>query len=521
MRQLLAFGVALLATTVVACSGESTFPIDQPTPDVDATVAAAITSTQTAETNFQAAVDAAVEATAGAAFPEPSSVAPREATTVPEPMPSPTAETLFPEPTSTPAPTQTPPPTAAPLPTATSEPSPTATSTATPSPTAVPVPTATLTATPTPETRTEMIERVRGAVVRIRTNLGSGSGVIVEVDHPAGTAFVLTNYHVIEGSSQVDVTVNDSTVFRATTVGSDVLRDLAVLRICCDSSFTQLDFVEPDSIRLSEPVVVLGYPLGDVVDSVRVAVGIVSGFQYDSSIDRYEIQTDAAINSGNSGGPLLLDSGEIAGINTYVVRAAPGAAAVQGFGFAISSETLRDQYDSMRSGVSAAVPTPTPDPRFSNGIYTSASRGWQINVPSGWSLDDSDISNVVIWDGTNLASVRVTVESVSSSTYPNTAAYRDDWIAAAASEWTNYVILSEDTNIFRSTADSSGSVSGHEFQTTFTWDDQVWEETSHWFVTGGTLYRVSLFIPSTIRALPAYSTVDLDLRLTFVSFRPQ
>jgi hypothetical protein len=203
------------------------------------------------------------------------------------------------------------------------------------------------------------------------------------------------------------------------------------------------------------------------------------------------------------------------------VRAAPGAAAVQGFGFAISSETLRDQYDSMRSGVSAAVPTPTPDPRFSNGIYTSASRGWQINVPSGWSLDDSDISNVVIWDGTNLASVQVIVESVSSSTYPNTAAYRDDWIIAAASEWTNHVILSEDTNIFRSTADSSGSVSGHEFQTTFTWDDQVWEETSHWFVTGGTLYRVSLFIPSTIRALPEYSTVDLDLRLTFVSFRPQ
>ena len=365
-----------------------------------------------------------------------------------------------------------------------------------------------------------MVERVRGAVVRVRTEIASGSGVIVETDSGDGSAFILTNYHVIEGSALIDVTVDDATVFRANIIGVDVLRDLAVLRICCDQGFTHLTFAAPEDIRLSESVVVLGYPLGDLVDSIRIAVGIVSGIQYDSTIDRHEIQTDAAMNPGNSGGPLVLDTGEIAGINTYVVRTSAGSIAVEGFGFAISSKTLEEQYLALRSGVAAATPEPEADPRITNGVYTSSVIGWQINVPPTWELDDSEWDNVIIWEGNNEGSVNVQVKSVGSATYPNTAAYTRDWIIAPASDWTNHVIVSEDPNIFRTRATSTDLVSGHEFRTTFTFDDREWEETTHWFVTGGYLYSVSLFVPISVRSLSDYSIIDLNLRLTHASFHP-
>ena len=241
MRQLVV-SVVVLLSTVVACSGGDTLPIDQGTLDVDATVTVAIAtnsamilsaiSTQTAESDFQSAVEAAVEATAAA--DEQSDALNGTNPTLHEGLPSPTVELAAPQPVIVPvrpteitSPTQTaipvPTPTAIPVPTPTASPVPIAV------PTPTPTPTPTHTPTPVPETRSEMIERVRTAVVRVRTDVSSGSGVIVEIDPNAGTAFILTNYHVIEGGETVDVTINDSYVYRATTVGIDEIRDLAVL----------------------------------------------------------------------------------------------------------------------------------------------------------------------------------------------------------------------------------------------------------------------------------------------------
>ena len=530
MRQLVV-SVVVLLSTVVACSGGDTLPIDQGTLDVDATVTVAVAtnsamilsaiSTQTAEFDFQSAVEAAVEATAAA--DEQSDALNGTNPTLHEGLPSPTVELAAPQPVIVPvrpteitSPTQTaipvPTPTATPVPTPTASPVPIAV------PTPTPTPTPTHTPTPVPETRSEMIERVRTAVVRVRTDVSSGSGVIVEIDPNAGTAFILTNYHVIEGSETVDVTINDSYVYRATTVGIDEIRDLAVLQICCDQGFTHLGFADPESIRLSEPVIVLGYPLGDEVDSLRISIGIVSGIQYSATYDRHEIQTDAALNPGNSGGPLLLDTGEIAGINTYVVRTSSGSIAVEGFGFAISSETLEDQYGVMRSGSIVVAPTPVVDLRIVDGVYTSATTDWQINVPAGWSLDDSDPASVVIWDGKNEGSIRIATVAVESLSYPNTAAYTREWTVAPGAGMTDYVVISEDANIFRSRASSGNLVGGHEFQTSFVFDSRDWAETRHWFVTDGMFYDVQLAFPAGIRNLPEYSKLDLDLRLTHISF---
>jgi len=540
MRQLVVSMVVLLST-VVACSGEDTLPNDQVALDVDATVTAAVAtssamilsaiSTETAEADaefdFQSAVQAAIEAITATA--EQSDALNKTNPTLQEALPSPTVELATPQPVVVPvhppeitSPTQTPipVPTQTPIPVPTPTASPVPTPTASPVPTAVPTPTPTPThtQTPVPETRSEMIERVRTAVVRVKTDVASGSGVIVEIDSTEGKAFILTNYHVIEGGQTVDVTVNDSDVYRATTVGMDEIRDLAVLQICCDQEFTHLEFANPESIRLSEPVIVLGYPLGDEVDSLRISVGIVSGVQYSATYKRHEIQTDAALNPGNSGGPLLLDTGEIAGINTYVVRTSSGSIAVEGFGFAVSSETLEDQYEVMRSGAMVVAPTPIADPAIVDGVYTSDTTGWQINVPSGWSLDDSDPTSVVIWDGKNEGSIRIETVAVGSLSYPNTAAYVRDWTVAAGAGMTDYVIISENENIFRSRASSGDLVSGHEFQTSFTFDSRNWAETRHWFVTDGIFYDVQLAFPSDIRNLPEYSKLDLNLRLTHISF---
>jgi S1-C subfamily serine protease len=533
MRQLVV-SVVVLLSTVVACSGEDTLPIDRVTLDVDATVTSAVAtssakilsaiSTETAESDaefdFQSAVEAAVEAITAA---EQSGALNETNPTLQEGLPSPTVELATPQPVVVlvqPTEITSPTPTAIPVPTPTAIPVPTPTAIPVPTPTAIPVPTPTPTHTPTPvpETRSEMIERVRTAVVRVRTDVSSGSGVIVEIDPNAGTAFILTNYHVVEGSETVDVTVNDSDVYPATTVGIDEIRDLAVLQICCDQGFTHLGFADPESIRLSEPVIVLGYPLGDEVDSLRISVGIVSGIQYSATYDRHEIQTDAALNPGNSGGPLLLDTGEIAGINTYVVRTSSGSIAVEGFGFAVSTETLEDQYEVMRSGSIVVAPTSIADPKIVDGVYTSATTGWQINVPAGWSLDDSDPASVVIWDGKNEGSIRIETAAVESLSYPNTAAYRQDWTVAAGADMTDYTIISENANISRSLTSSGDLVSGHEFRTSFIFDSRDWAETRHWFVTDGMFYDVQLAFPAGIRSLPEYSKLDLDLRLTLISF---
>ena len=162
----------------------------------------------------------------------------------------------------------------------------------------------------------KMVERVRSGVVRIKTNLGSGSGIIFELGESDGSALVLVNQHVIQGASRVDVIVNDSTTYPGNIRGVDTARDLAVLRICCGKGFKVLPFGDASKLKAGEELIAIGYPL-DFEDEATVTSGIVSAVRYESDTDRWVIQTDTALNPGNSGGPLLILSGEVVGINTY------------------------------------------------------------------------------------------------------------------------------------------------------------------------------------------------------------
>ena len=516
MRQLIAFGAGLSAIVIVSCSGGGATVIETPVLDTDVTFVAALNSQLDPVVVIEPAIAAVAEST-----PSPTA---ETSTAVPAFVP--VAVTPVPTPGPLPAPTAAPQPT--PMPAIIVPPSPTSVPTQPPSPypaensieQAIP----TATAIPDIESRAEMLERVRGSVVRVSTDVTVGSGAIVEVDPEAGTAYILTNYHVVDGGDQISVTVNDADTYTASLVGFDVPRNLAVLQICCDPGFKNLPFADPNAVRLTATVLALGYPSGDgpdaVPDAFTLVEGTVSGLQYVSAIDRYEIQTDAVTDAGQSGGPLLLDTGEIAGLNTYTVRSSPGPGIVEGLGFAISSQTLEDRYGFMRTGGIVPATAPASDPRFPNGIYTSPASGWQINVPNGWRVEESDSSRVDVWDGTNEATVRVSLISVDPFLYPDALFFREEWTVSPAPDWSNYEIVSESIAIFRTKISNSKTIRGHEFQSTFTFDGREWHETTHWFVTDGTRYAVSLLVPVDIRDLPENSAFDVDLRIAFTSFRP-
>ena len=179
-----------------------------------------------------------------------------------------------------------------------------------------------------------------------------GTGVIIN-----SNGELLTNAHVVEGAKTVQVRLmNETEPVKGTVLASDPQNDLALVKINA-TGLTAAVFADPKSIRLGDPVVAIGYAL-NLDGGPSVTSGIVSAIgrtiTTDSgALDRL-IQTDAAISSGNSGGPLVNDKAQVIGINTAVARSDMGTAA-NNIGFAISTEevqrvvaTLRDQANGVQ-----------------------------------------------------------------------------------------------------------------------------------------------------------------------------
>ncbi len=163
------------------------------------------------------------------------------------------------------------------------------------------------------------------------TSEGSGSGIIFRED-----GYIVTNYHVIENATSVTVTLNDGTEYDARIIGSDSSSDLAVLKIEA-SGLPAADFGDSDELQIGELVVAIGNPLGY---ENTVTDGIVSGLnrQLTNYTDTMTlIQTNAAINSGNSGGALVNSKGEVVGINSAKLVASNA----EGMGFALSINEVK------------------------------------------------------------------------------------------------------------------------------------------------------------------------------------
>jgi serine protease Do len=141
---------------------------------------------------------------------------------------------------------------------------------------------------------------------------GSGSGFIIDSD-----GFILTNYHVIEGAERITVTLADGRTYRGEVVGTDPAIDVALLQIPESGNLPEAPLGNSDDLRVGEWVCAIGNPLGYVHSVTVGVVSFIGRKLFDKSLDDY-IQTDAAINFGNSGGPLINSSGRVIGINSAV-----------------------------------------------------------------------------------------------------------------------------------------------------------------------------------------------------------
>jgi serine protease DegS/serine protease DegQ len=174
-----------------------------------------------------------------------------------------------------------------------------------------------------------MLGGVAGPAMK-RREQSLGSGVIFTPD-----GYVLTNNHVIAGADDIQVMLHDGRVAHAKVIGTDPDTDLAVLKV--DVGTLSTIHVDPDAPRVGDVVLAIGNPFGI---GQTVTMGIVSALQRQLSLSPYEdfIQTDAAINSGNSGGALVNTEGQLVGINTAMLNRSVGA---HGIGFAIPVRTAK------------------------------------------------------------------------------------------------------------------------------------------------------------------------------------
>jgi serine protease Do len=141
---------------------------------------------------------------------------------------------------------------------------------------------------------------------------GSGSGFIIDRE-----GFILTNQHVIDGADRITVTMADGRAFRGEVVGADPAIDVALLRVRADGRLPEAPLGNSDDLRVGEWVCAIGNPLGYVHSVTVGVVSFIGRKLFDKSLDDY-IQTDAAINFGNSGGPLINAAGEVVGINSAI-----------------------------------------------------------------------------------------------------------------------------------------------------------------------------------------------------------
>ena len=182
----------------------------------------------------------------------------------------------------------------------------------------------------------------QGPQHRPRRAQSLGSGFIIAYE--GGEGFIVTNNHVIDGADEVNVILHDNTSLRAEVVGRDPRTDLALLKVRTEKPLIPVRFGNSDALRIGDWVLAIGNPFGL---GGTVTAGIVSARGRDIRIGPYDdfIQTDAAINRGNSGGPLFNMAGEVVGVNTAIFSPTGGSI---GIGFAIPSAIAQSVVSQLR-----------------------------------------------------------------------------------------------------------------------------------------------------------------------------
>lgn len=236
-----------------------------------------------------------------------------------------------------------------------------------------------------------------------RTVNSMGSGFIIDA-----TGLIVTNNHVVEGATTIQVHMQDGTMMKAELVGRDPKTDIAVIRVKPEKALPTVSFGDSDKTRIGEWALAIGNPFGL---GGSVSLGIISARKRDINSGPYDdyFQTDAAINKGNSGGPLFNMNGDVVGINSAIFSPSGGSV---GIGFSIPSNTAKSVVNQLvkfgetrRGWLGVKIQTVTPDIAESMGLKTP--RGALVaDVTKGSPSEKSGIQagDVIIqFDGREIA----------------------------------------------------------------------------------------------------------------------
>ena len=177
--------------------------------------------------------------------------------------------------------------------------------------------------------------------------VGAGSGVIISAD-----GYIVTNNHVIDESIDLEVRVGDKDTYKATLIGTDPTTDIALLKIDADRELPFIEFADSDAVRIGQWVAAVGNPLelattvtAGIVSAKGRSIGIIGRERQDRTAIEAFIQTDAAVNPGNSGGALVDLDGNLVGINTAI---ASRTGSYAGYSFAVPSQLVRKVVEDLK-----------------------------------------------------------------------------------------------------------------------------------------------------------------------------
>ena len=219
-----------------------------------------------------------------------------------------------------------------------------------------------------------------------------GSGFVISAD-----GYIVTNNHVIEGADQIEIEFFSGKRLEAKLVGTDLKTDIALLKVESDTPLPFVPFGDSDAMRVGDWVMAMGNPLGQ---GFSVSAGIVSarGRELSGTYDDF-LQTDAAINKGNSGGPLFNMDGQVIGVNTAILSPTGGSI---GIGFSMASNVVSkvvgqlQQFGETRRGwLGVRIQDVTPDVAEAMGL-TEAAGALVTDVPEGPAKDGGMLAGDVI-----------------------------------------------------------------------------------------------------------------------------
>ncbi len=228
----------------------------------------------------------------------------------------------------------------------------------------------------------QIYENAIDSVVSIACSKGTGTGVVLSVD-----GYLITNAHVVEGGTGLSALFTDGRELSARIVGLDTVSDLAVLQVEAED-LTPATFGDSASLRVGDAVVAIGDPLGVALRGTMTN-GIVSAINRDITTDGRTmtlIQTNAALNSGNSGGPLLNCYGQVVRINTMKIGDYMNQSGVEGLGFAIPSTTVKQIVDQL---ISQGYVSGRPSTGFTGQAITAFDRLY-YRLPQGLYITQVD-----------------------------------------------------------------------------------------------------------------------------------